>query len=77
MLSNDRYQHDSRCTVCGKMLNKTMMSIHNVSLSQEDYVRFRRGTTIKYGSQTTCRRCKKLREISSEVEYMESYGGTE
>ena len=72
----EQHRAESRCPACGKFLTKPLISIKNVSLSVGDYAKFRRGVTLKYGSQTMCRNCKKLRESLVEVSFDAPYGGT-
>lgn len=58
---------ESRCVLCGKFLTRPMMSVENRSLSSEDFNKFRGGVDIRYGAETKCRKCKRIRETLENV----------
>lgn len=58
---------DFRCPDDKKLLNRTLLRVKNVSLSDEDFDKFLKGTEISNGAQCKCRTCKKIRQVETPL----------
>jgi hypothetical protein len=61
------HTHKSCCPECGKFLTRPRVKIEPTTLTDEEFNRFTAGVSVKYGAQTKCRFCKKVRETEMEI----------
>lgn len=62
MENPEKYEFENRCD-CRKFLTKSVILISNNGLDKDEFIRLRGGIVIRYGSETKCRRCKKVKII--------------
>lgn len=58
------FKGESRCPECRKLLSKPMVRITCISITSERLYKLirEREIEISFGSQSPCKRCRKLRE---------------